>query len=419
MKIIHTADWHLGQYFRGEHSREQEHNAFLQWLLQLLQTEQPDALLIAGDVFDSANPPQFAFGQYYQFLAKAQAICPNIIVTGGNHDSRFVLDAPRDLLQFMNIYIIGGGIHIDDQTAFEKQIIALKNKSGQIIGAVAAIPFLREGEVRQSVAAAESYTDKVLWLREGIKAYYTRCLDYLQPYLNKQLPIIAMGHLYAAGSQLSDDEAEGRSERRIYASMGNQTAVDSDIFPQAFQYVALGHIHKSQIVGKQNHIRYSGSPIALSFGELNDKKQILVVSFEQNKLNKIEPIEIPTYRQLLRISGNMEQVSTKIAALNIGTEQATCWLEVNVTDTTTNYAVEQQIKELLDQKNINLLKLLVITNQNKPDNDNLHLKIRQQSIEIEDIINDPHTIFKQRCSHLAPEESNALLQTFEELMADI
>ena len=421
MKIIHTADWHLGQYFKGEHSRDEEHRAFLAWLLQLLQTEQPDALLVAGDIFDSANPRQYVLADYYRFLSQAQAFCPTIIITGGNHDSSYVLDAPRELLQYLNIHLIGGGAKIDSGD-MGKQIVPISDKGGNMVGAVAAVPFLREGEVRQVVAAAESQQDKVLLLREGIKTYYAQCLALLQDYITQGLPIIAMGHLYAAGSQLSDEESSGRSERRIYATMGNQSAIDTDIFPAAFQYVALGHIHQPQIVGKKAHIRYSGSPIPLSFGELNDRKQVVAVSFTDNQVSEIRPIEIPLYRKLLRLSGTPEQLAAKIALLNIAHDEPTAWVEIKVQVAAQTYAIEQQIVQLLADKNIKVLGIryekIDEPNASNPSN-SLHDQLNRQEIDLEDIISQPNSVFLQRCEHINPEEKAILQQTFDELMATI
>lgn len=418
MKIIHTADWHLGQYFK-EKDRKEEHLAFLEWLLDLLSTEQPDALIVAGDVFDSTNPPQYAFTCYYEFLSQAQKRCPNIIITGGNHDSRHVLDAPRELLQYLSIKVVGGGAQIDDFDAIAQQIIEIKNQNGDVIGAVAAVPFLREGDVRPSIAAAETHKDKVLRLREGIKAYYRQCLDAMQHYAEQGLPLIATGHLYAAGSQLSDDEAEGRSERRIHATMGNQEAIDIDVFPAGFQYVALGHIHRPQIVGKQTHIRYSGSPIPLSFSELNDYKQVLVVSFEGNTLASIRSVEVPTYRRLLRISGTIEQVIAQIAALDAPKDdKRTIWAEIKVLVAARNHEVEQQITQSLAQKNMIALPLvryeLIHTDQNVANTNN-----QLAQLNLYDLNQEPDKVFLHRCRQFDESSTNTLQQTFNELLESI
>lgn len=420
MKIIHTADWHLGQYFKGE-SREDEHRVFLAWLLSLLQKEQPDALLVAGDVFDTNNPPQSALTQYYQFLSQAQAFCPNIIITGGNHDSRQVLNAPKELLVYMNIHIIGGGAKINIDSDMAKQIIAIKNKQGNTIAAVAAVPFLRETEVRQAITTAETNEEKIVQLRQGMKAYYARCAELIQPYAD--LPLLAMGHLYAAGSQLTDDESEGRSERRIHVTMGNQNAIDTDIFPPLFQYIALGHIHQPQIVGKKEHIRYSGSPIPLSFGELNDKKQVVAVSFSGKNVAEIRPINVPTHRHLLRISGTPDQVIAQIALLDAPFDKPSIWAEIKVQVAAESYAVEQQIATILKDKNVIPLPCVryetIRQNTDKLSTNNLLAQLNRQEIALEDINNQPESVFLQRCQHLPNEERDALYQTFEELLSQI
>lgn len=454
MKLLHTADWHLGQDFFRTKNREEEHRIFLDWLIGQLHQEQPDALIVAGDVFDSANPPQYALTQYYYFLAQAQQHCPNIIIVGGNHDSRYVLNAPRKLLRALRIHVIGGGTAISNTDAIAKQTIPLHNRDGKLIGAVAAVPFLREGEVRTNIAPAESYAEKVSHLREGIKAYYQACLELLQPYIEMGLPIIATGHLYAAGSQLSDDEAEGKSERRIYANMGNQATIDTDVFPAQFDYVALGHIHCPQIVGKKANIRYCGSPIPLSFGEINDRKQILSVSFNTHIINtpstenstqvanfgssdspqtllissdnqyhnrscviNIRPIEVPIHRHLLRISGTYEQVIAKITAIDHTHEQPEIWAEVIVRVAAKSDDQLQRINQLLADKNI--VALPVVRQELNTTIDNTSTTKQLYDFEIQDINRQPEIVFRQRCSHHDKASQEDLLRTYEELIEQL
>lgn len=418
MKLLHTADWHLGQDFFRTKNREEEHRIFLDWLIEQLRQERPDVLIVAGDVFDSANPPQYALTQYYHFLAQAQQHCPSIIIVGGNHDSRYVLNAPRKLLRTLCIHVVGGGTAISNTNAIAKQIIPLHNRDGELIGAVAAVPFLREGEVRTNIAPAESYAEKISHLREGIKAYYQACLELLQPYIEQGLPIIATGHLYAAGSQLSDDEAEGKSERRIYTNMGNQATIDTDVFPAQFDYVALGHIHCPQIVGKKANIRYCGSPIPLSFGEINDRKQILSVSFDSNCVADIRPIEVPTHRRLLRISGTYEQVIAKITAIDHTHEQPEIWAEVIVRVTAKSDDQLQRIEQLLADKNI--IALPVVRQELNTDGTNTSSTTKQlYDFEIQDINHQPEIVFRQRCSHHDEASQEDLLRTYQELIEQL
>lgn len=455
MKLLHTADWHLGQDFFRTKNREEEHRIFLDWLVEQLRQEQPDALIIAGDVFDSANPPQYALTQYYHFLAQAQRYCPNIIIVGGNHDSRYVLNAPRKLLRALCIHVVGGGTTIADTKAMSKQIIPLHNRDGKLIGAVAAVPFLREGEVRTNIAPAESYAEKISHLREGIKAYYQACLELLQPYIEQGLPIIATGHLYAAGSQLSDDEAEGKSERRIYTNMGNQATIDTDVFPAQFDYVALGHIHCPQIVGKKANIRYCGSPIPLSFGEINDRKQILSVSLNthiidtpstenstqvtnfgssdsvqtlsissdnhhhnRNCIIKIRPIEVPMYRRLLRINGTYEQVIAKIISIEHTHAKPEIWAEVIVRVDAKSDDQLQRINQLLADKNI--IALPVVRQElNTADSNTSSATKQLYDFEVQDINRDPEIVFRQRCSHYDEASQEDLLRTYQELIEQL
>ncbi len=317
MKILHTADWHLGQRF-CDRSRQEEHQAFLNWLLLLMEQERPDALIVAGDIFDTGSPPSKAQSLYYNFLVKCQGLCKNIIITGGNHDSPSTLEAPRTLLQALNIQVVG--------SVFEdlnKQIIPVYSSEDAVIGAVGAVPFLRDRDIRNAVAGEEN-SERVARIKAGIKAHYEAITELLLPYKEKGLPILCTGHLFAAGVSPSD------SEREIH--IGNLGNVTADSFPADLDYVALGHIHKPQVVGKKEHIRYSGSPIPLSFSERKDKKQVLIVNFEDGQLATITPHQVPCYRQLKRIKGDVEKVKQLLLSFpdTLSDGQLTTWAEIIV-----------------------------------------------------------------------------------------
>lgn len=296
MRILHTADWHLGARL-VERDRLPEHAAFLDWLIDTLRTEKIDTLLLSGDVFDAANPPQDAVGLYFDFLKRlADLRTVKAVITGGNHDSASHLNAPRELLKRFEVHVFGhAGENIVDL--------------GEAV--VAAVPFLRERDLRQA-AMGEAMTDVQSQVRAAIRDHYAAQLGACRA-LAGQRPVIAMGHLTVLGASTSD------SERDIH--IGNLGAVGADVF-EGFGYTALGHLHKPQKVAGLEHVRYSGSPVALSFSEAADRKSVVVLDTDGMK---IETLSIPVTRLLTRVS-----VSRATLAADLEKVAAASWAEVTV-----------------------------------------------------------------------------------------
>nr|WP_262914179.1 exonuclease subunit SbcD [Portibacter lacus] len=292
MKILHTADWHIGKNLHKV-PLQSEFKMFLEWLLGIINDEAIDVLLISGDIFDYANPAAEDRKTYYEFLKSLVDTNTKIIITGGNHDSAGFLNAPREVLKALDIEVIGEATHPINQ-----EIIPIVNDDGSVEVVIAAVPFLKDKDLRNR-NEAEKFESRVDEIRYGIQNHYHQLAEIIKDqYPN--VPSIAMGHLYTVGSDPSE------SERDIH--MGNEAAVDAKIFSDAFDYVALGHIHRPQIIGKNEFIRYSGSPIALSFSEKKDIKSIIILTVDEGEIQKPKLIEVPKNRTLDRISGNLEEV---------------------------------------------------------------------------------------------------------------
>ncbi len=397
MKILHTADWHLGQRL-CDFDRQLEHDHFLQWLLDTLKTEKVDVLVVAGDVFDVHSPPNYARKQYYNFLVKAIEYCQNIIITGGNHDSPRNLDAPKELLESLRVYVIGG---VPEK--LEDEVVEVKNGKGELIGVVAAVPFLQERDIRKAVAG-ESYTERVERTKQGIKNHYQTVSTYIEAnYPTEKLPIIATGHLFAAGSELSD------SEKDIH--IGNEGKVPAETFSTIFDYVALGHIHKPQKVNQLEHIRYCGSPIPLSFTEHEDPKQVLVVSFNKGEESLIRTLPIPQYRQLIRVKGDFQKVKQKLEELNFSEDQPAAWIEVQIELEAFEADIERQVQALVADKNA---KILITRAQYKHHLQGLDEQLGNASLD--DL--KPMDVFLKRCEsrNVAGEQQKELVNTFNELL---
>ena len=295
MKILHTSDWHLGQSFFTQ-SRKYEHQCFLTWLLDLIAREQIDALIVAGDIFDTGTPPSYAREMYNQFVVDIQQRDCRLVVLGGNHDSVAMLNESKPLLARLNTYVIAStGLALDEQ------VVDLPARDGNPGAILCAVPYIRPRDVLQS-QAGESGADKRQALGEAIKAHYASL--YTQAVAKRHaeggdLPIIATGHLTAMGVTTSE------STRDIY--IGTLEAFSADGFPPA-DYIALGHIHRPQIVAKSEHIRYSGSPIYLSFDELNSRKQVVMVEFDGAERKSITPVDIPVFQPMATITGSLAQI---------------------------------------------------------------------------------------------------------------
>ncbi|MCT4615289.1 MAG: exonuclease SbcCD subunit D C-terminal domain-containing protein [Marinifilaceae bacterium] len=313
MKILHSSDWHLGQRLHGK-ERIEEHNFFLNWLIETINKQEIDILIIAGDIFDIGYPPNSALQQYYKFLMSLyKSHCKHIIIIGGNHDYISTLNAPKEILNLLNIHVIGGATE-----KIEDEIIEIKENE-EIKCVVCAVPFLRDKDIRKS-QAGENYTDKIKAIKEGIKNHYKLVGEKTQKYKQKNIPVIGTGHLYVNGSKLSD------SERDIH--IGNLGSVSSEIFGDYFDYVALGHIHQAQKISQNNFIRYSGSPIPLSFSERKDSKIAIIVNLS-NSIS-VEDIEIPKFRKLVRFKGSYESVKKSLQDHICKKEHTKDWIEIQI-----------------------------------------------------------------------------------------
>ena len=285
MKIVHTSDWHLGQNFKNR-TREQEHKEFFLWLENLIIEEKIDMLIVSGDIFDTTNPPKYALTLYHDFLIKiTQTVCSDIVIVGGNHDSIATLEMTQKFAKFLNIHIVASGENMDE-------VIIPITKDGKLEAIVCGVPFLR---------------DRVLKIenefKDAMRLYYKKVYEKALA-ISLDVPIIATGHFTTTGASLNPD-----SEREIY--IGKLVSVDSEILTP-FDYVAMGHLHREQQVGVDEFIRYSGSPIALSFSEHNQQKKVIVVTFEGKKRTDIELVNIPSFKKLYRISGNLLEIRSKI-----------------------------------------------------------------------------------------------------------
>jgi len=307
MRIIHTSDWHLGQYFYGK-SRADEHQKFLHWLIIQAQTHNVDAIIVAGDIFDTATPPSYARKMYFNFISELQALDCQLIILAGNHDSASMLAESKSLLSSLSTHVVANVTDVSIASNLSDQVFTLHAREGNAVAVICAVPYIRPRDVITS-KEGQSAGDKSKSLQQAINHHYQYLYQYAKKLVKKSglnLPIIATGHLTAIGASVSD------SVREIY--IGTLEALSSNNFPPA-DYIALGHIHRAQRVGKTEHIRYSGSPIPLSFDEAKQVKRVLMVAFKDSELDTITDLNVPCFQPLAMVKTSIENLVSDIDAL--------------------------------------------------------------------------------------------------------
>lgn len=398
MRVLHTADWHLGKKLE-QCERTEEHQVFLDWLIDELTGNCIEVLIIAGDIFDTGNPSNVALEQYYKFLWRVKGTCcREVIIIGGNHDSISTLNAPKELLKFFSIHVVGGvpeDIH--------QQIIPVSNADGKVELVVCAIPFLRDRDVRLSVAG-ETALEREARIKEGICAHYHKFKEHINAYKEQNIPVIATGHLFAAGSSTSE------SEKEIH--VGNLGQICGDQFPEEFSYVALGHIHRPQIVNKMNHVRYSGSPIPLSFSETDDEKQVLLLDFEEGGLKQITELKVPCCRKLIRVKGTLDEIRLKLSMMEDHHLKMPAWVELQIYTDRFIHDLDDQLGKLREGKPFieRFFPRQIKTRASLSLNEQTILESALHELE-------PRAVFLKRCESEFPEEDHAgLLQMFDEIL---
>jgi len=345
LKIIHTSDWHLGQHFMGK-SRQAEHQAFLDWLIELAVDQKVDAIIVAGDIFDTGSPPSYARELYNQFIVSLQTTAVHLVILGGNHDSVAMLGESKSLLSYLNTYVIPGAL---DKP--EEQVIILEDANKEAIGLICAIPFLRARDIVMSLEG-QSGSDKQHNLQMAISEHYQAVYANAkerQKALGGSIPIIATGHLTTVGAKTSE------SVRDIY--IGTLDAFPSSAFPPA-AYIALGHIHRPQKVGGTEHIRYCGSPISLSFDELSNDKQVLIVEFEGAELKTVSEQNVPRFQPMHLIKGDLDEIEVEIKRLApLYTANKPAWLDIEVSTQDFLQDLQQRIQTLVEGLPLEVLLL--------------------------------------------------------------
>ena len=383
MKIIHTADWHIGQRLH-ERARLDEHQQFLDWLLSTIQDHKVELLLVSGDIFDTSLPSAEATNLYYRFLYRLfDETDAYAVITAGNHDSARHLEAPREFLEMGKIYVVGLA------TEPTKCILPFPPDNPRVM--VAAVPYLPETELPH--ISYETEIEKSERYRERLKSFYADCVAVMPA----ELPKILMGHLFVQGGRETD------SERNI--QIGGATAIYASDFPEGVNYVALGHLHRPQTISSTDYpIRYSGSPIPLRFNEADYTKKVYLLGVsDDGLLVRDEDIEIPIFRELCIVEDDEVSVLSKAMTGNWDGK----YIQVKLKLSKPRGGIGDEIRQAFSERGGEVLSVEV----------ELPEAIQGPVISVEDM-KHPEEIFEQfhKANFEGEPPDESLAQTFNELL---
>jgi len=410
MRIIHTSDWHLGQHFMGR-NRQDEHKAFLGWLIDEIRKRKADGLVVAGDVFDTGAPPSYARTLYNEFIVSLQdTCCQKTLILGGNHDAAATLNEARSILECLNTRVVAGIL-----PDLEDHVILFHDRAGEPGLIACAVPFLRPRDLVKSIGG-QSGSDKQRAMGEAIQAFYGQVFDAATVERDRlglpDLPIMATGHLTVVGGKSSE------SVRDIY--IGSLDAFPAKGFPDV-DYVALGHLHRGQQIKNQGHIRYSGSPIPLSFDEGGAPKQVLQVDFEGGKLKEIVSVPVPCFRTLKCFKGSLEAIEEGIRIFRsegAGQGSKTSWLEAEVSDdhylTDLQSRIQDWIQEVFGESGGP--ELLRVRRKPKKQGEDQVVQARERLEEL-----SPKDVFNRRLSNeeLSGGQTETMNLLFDEILEQV
>jgi exonuclease SbcD len=404
MNILHTSDWHLGHRLH-EQSQQYEQQKFLEWLLDTIKEKEIDVLLVAGDIFDTGYPSSQALQMFYDFLAGVykDTGCSQVVMTAGNHDAPGTINAPGHLVRSFSINLIGKATdNISDE------ILSFEINGEKLI--VAAIPFLRDRDIRRAIAGENADNIESRY-RQALTNHYREIAGKIQK--DRNTFAVAMGHLFAVGGQTSE------SENRIY--VGGLGDIAADDFPDVFDYVALGHLHRPQKVGNRDNIRYSGSPYPLSFSEAGQEKSVLLIKTSDGQLCSIDSISTPRFRELHSIKGALQQCTERLK--EIATKQNTSrgedgqfpFVEVNIIEEGLTTSAYSKINDAIEGLPVKVLKVRLL---NKNAQKGIEQLVEEDK-QLEEL--QPDEIFKKKCEeeNFNLSENKEVLDAFYEILSSI
>ncbi|MDR1486136.1 MAG: exonuclease subunit SbcD [Planctomycetaceae bacterium] len=397
MLLLHTSDWHLGHTWKGQ-SRQEEFRQFLKWIIETIKTRKVNVLLIAGDIFDTSTPNTETQSDYYNFLRRlSDTGCLSVIIAG-NHDSPYLLDAPGELLSRFNVYVVGSPDCLD------RELIELRGESGEVEMLVAAVPFLRDGDIRH-FEIGESVECREQKIINGIKKHYADiCHKAEQIRGGKPIPLVVSGHLFVNGGKTS----EGVREIHV----GTLGQVGLDLFPAGVDYFAFGHLHVPQCIGNKETCRYSGSPVPMSFDEAGQVKSIVLADFN-GRTPSIEIVPTPKFVNVIRVEGGIDEIEAAIKSLP---KDMKSFVEVSYNSSDMPVDLFNQVDEIVSkQEHSKLINVVRVRNNNV---NQIQLN-NEQNIPLERI--EPIDLFRNLLhdNNINNSEANDLIKIYCEIEQEI
>ncbi|ALM53227.1 exonuclease SbcCD subunit D C-terminal domain-containing protein [Halomonas huangheensis] len=362
LRLIHTADWHLGQSFHGQ-ERTTEHRAFLRWLLDTLEQQQADVLLVAGDIFDVVNPSLRAQQLLYDFIVETHQRCPDLhmVLIAGNHDSGARIELPAPLMQRLHAHALGRVSWLDDGSLdSQRLLVPLSDANGDTQAWCMALPFLRPAEItgrggqQSAIPSEDDRPDNSFNYVSSVEHVHQQLINAAREQRQPGQALIAMSHAHLHGAAVSE-----ASERPIV--IGGEESISASVFPADISYVALGHLHRAQRVGEER-IRYSGSPLPLDFSEVGYPNQVLILELDGERLGEVQSLPVPRAVTMQRIgpcdlNEALEQIAQLPSREQSRDTEYWAWLEITIRLDAPMADLRSRIDEGLADRAARLLRL--------------------------------------------------------------
>jgi len=399
IKILHTSDLHIGKRLHQAELAEDQF-LFFTWMTNLIEKEKVSALLVSGDIFDVANPSSESRKIYFELLVRLSRLHCKVIITAGNHDSPAVLEAPREILKELDIYVTGS---LPAET--DKMLIPVSDDNGKTAAVIAAVPYLREADLRK-YSEEENADDRAAAVRNGIiKVFHEAAHQCKSKYPG--IPAIAMGHLFVQDSIVSEGERE--------IQIGNLAGVDATKLPDYFPYYALGHLHRPQDP-VEGRIVYSGAPVKLSFSESQNENRVMLINVEDERVSAV-PVPAPSFRKMLRLTGTVEQIEESLKNLPVSGSILSTFIELDAVEENPDPAKITALQALTDEFVSESAKILKsrIRFINQPEGT---ASLYDVDVNIEEL--KPEDVFRKKIENenIDAETAEMLTEAFRELLEE-
>ena len=398
-KLLHASDLHLGQRFH-EQDRSEDEAFALRAVVNYCRDREVDVVVLAGDIFDTANPGAGEVARYNRFLAELvlEAKVATVVVIAGNHDSAVRIEGPKELYQLCKIHVIGS-LRCDENP--KKCLIPLLDRRGNCVAQCMAIPYLRDADVRMPASGEEVAASA----RAHVIAVDQR-LRQIRALVSKELPLVTVGHAFCAGSI-----ADG-GERPV--QVGNLGLIPAHTFGEDSSYLAMGHLHQAQILAGRAHWRYAGSLLPTGFDGTESQRKVLIATISGLEAAQVEECPVPTLRRYHKISGSLETAREQVLQLPIPAQnEAQPWLCISIIDTQSECSLSSGLEPLVSGKGWHLTKLLLT--RKRPEQEDSP-KDPQVSDFDNPLLNPDEVFLRLLKKNSVPEASQAnLLHSFRRL----